>query len=191
MAACMTTFYAIFIPVNFWSKASYQLWQTICSCIIFVFWVFNIFLFACMMHLLTDLLIFQSKMGAAQVSVRREDHFKQERRVIAFYALVYFTWLTSVIGLVFYGLSSVSTPYDFVVFNNYRWFYVNLSTSCVLICWLCCFYVRFVKISRKMYISVHLKYRNHWAILMIVALISLFSVLLMLFVNFSVPLNTF
>ena len=70
------------------------------------------------MQLLTDLLIFQSKMGVALVEVKREDHFRHERRVILLYASVYTAWLLSVIALISYAVTQIDTPENFVEFNN-------------------------------------------------------------------------
>ena len=142
------------------------------------------------MQLLTDLLIFQSKMGVALVEVKREDHFKHERRVIFLYGSVYFAWLLSVFGLISYALTQIQSPENFIEFNNYTWFYFNISTNSMLICWLCFYYLRFVLVSRKMYNVVYQKYRLRWCLLFSVTLLTLFMVLSMLiFYYTSSPLN--
>ena len=58
MAALLTASYATMLPYHFENKAYFELYQTIGACIIFAFWVLNLFLLVCMMHLLTDLMIF-------------------------------------------------------------------------------------------------------------------------------------
>ena len=65
ITAFMIIFYACMLPYHFENKAYYELYQTIGASIIFAFWVLNLFLLVCMMHLLTDLMIFQSKVGVA------------------------------------------------------------------------------------------------------------------------------
>ena len=58
MAACMTTIYACMLPYHFENKAYFELYQTIGASIIFAFWVLNLILLVCVMHLLTELMIF-------------------------------------------------------------------------------------------------------------------------------------
>lgn len=64
-----------FLSYTFKSAYELQLWEYIFAIFAFNFWGIDVLVLSLMMHLLTNLLIFQSEVGITQVEVKREEHF--------------------------------------------------------------------------------------------------------------------
>ena len=131
--------------------------QTIIIAILFMFWHSKIVLMCMYWHLLSALLIFQSENGVTQVQVRREEHFKNERRIIKMYIGIYVFFFMYDLSVILY------TAIDFYFYFNDSIFDMNsatnLGTTIILIIMYVISYLRFRYHTLTKY---HDKFKLHW-----------------------------
>lgn len=106
-----------FMIVDFSNGYELQLWSYIFGLFVFDFWMLNVMVLVFTMHLLTNLLIFQSEVGTTQVEVKREEYFKKEKRIFKFYLVNYLLYTVYCLVLIIFALCEINSPEVFLRFS--------------------------------------------------------------------------
>ena len=123
------------------------------------------------------MLIYQSEVGVAQVIVKREQHFRKERKIIIFYGVFFGALFSVECGMIIYAIAKLEDPESFIDVSNNVYSRINLFLTSIIMLWTVVVYLRFFVKSRRLYYDIHHKYNLRWTLLFVILLFSLLMIM--------------